>query len=521
LNCNYDNDIINYSGDELLDKINEYLALNDVNIIISDNMNRLLFPTSKKYKYMNIPKLINENKHDGKILWKYILNDHYCKFYNKYYIFDYDYTIFNKDNMKTSHENIKCLQKLTNKYILTNNCISNILPIDNSVIYSNIANIKTVKGSSEIIDTAYILNDSDIEEIKRMVNHLNIDTVYNLEIRKNVSISIKPINDRDIHLLTFNTYFSDTNYEAIKTGKTTIEIVKKGLSKRNTFLKEGFLTSDYTYITDMNDIKYDSKNDTIKYLEVKDITNTNLFLTSILMNTKYDYCIIVGGINTRMNTNYPKCLVKHNNEIVLLKMINQIYPYVNKIYICANNHYKQHFLDFQRLVKDNKQIEFLYFNSIDNLQDYPKGNGETIYQLINKVELTNKIFISWGDVILSSEKIIEEMYNLQYGNDFLIPTLYEENPYAYLIINKDGHVDKIEYKRNKPIDFGYHDQCIFLCARDIIQNNLHRLINIYINDDINFLDVVKYIPNVSYYTTNFPVHSFNTLAEKRAINSFI
>jgi bifunctional N-acetylglucosamine-1-phosphate-uridyltransferase/glucosamine-1-phosphate-acetyltransferase GlmU-like protein len=214
-----------------------------------------------------------------------------------------------------------------------------------------------------------------------------------------------------------------------------------------------------------------------------------------------------------MNIDYPKCLITVNNEIVLMKIIKNIIPYANNIYICCNNYYKNYFIEFEKLINGYNNIKFLYFNSIDNLQKYPKGNGETIFQLLNNVDnLTNKIFIMWGDILLSDNKIFEEMYNNQYDNDFLIPVKYEKNPYAYLIINDKNKVKKIEYKKNININFGYHDQCIFLCNKNIIKEKLEILINKNYNE-LNFLDVINHIDNISYYETNYSLKSFNTIDE--------
>ena len=41
------------------------------------------------------------------------------------------------------------------------------------------------------------------------------------------------------------------------------------------------------------------------------------------------------------------------------------------------------------------------------------------------------------------------MYNLQYDNDFLIPVIYDKNPYAYLIIDINNNIEYIEYYKNK------------------------------------------------------------------------
>ena len=186
-------------------------------------------------------------------------------------------------------------------------------------------------------------------------------------------------------------------------------------------------------------------------------------------------------------------------------------PYANNIFICGNNYYKSSFIEFEKSVKYQNVI-FLYFDSIDNSQSYPKGNGETIFQLLNSINyLTDKLFIMWGDIIISDNKIFEEMYSKQYNNDFLIPTKYEETPYAYLIIDNDK-VTRMEYKKNINIDFGYHDQCIFLCDKNKIKHELDFLIN-QDYDELNFLDIIPYLENIEFYETIYPLKSFNTINE--------
>ena len=166
LNCEYDNDIINYNGDELLEKINEYICLKNFNIIISNDNNKNLIPTKNIYNMINIPKLINNKKHNGFLIWKYILNDYYKINYNDNYIFDYDYTLYDKENKKISLENIKLLEQINNSIIITNNCITNILPIKNIDIYSNFSNIK---NNDIILDNKYILDNDDILYIIKII----------------------------------------------------------------------------------------------------------------------------------------------------------------------------------------------------------------------------------------------------------------------------------------------------------------------------------------------------------------
>jgi hypothetical protein len=115
----------------------------------------------------------------------------------------------------------------------------------------------------------------------------------------------------------------------------------------------------------------------------------------------------------------------------------------------------------------------------------------------------------WSDIIISNNRIFEEMYNLQYGNDFLIPTVYEEDPYAYLII-EDAKVKRFGYRRDSSIEYGYHDQCIFLANTRIVKDRLKNIIDCNKYEEVNFLDVVSYIDDVSYYETKYPIKSYNS-----------
>jgi len=561
LNCDYDNDIVNYTGDELLDKINEYISLKepDVKIIISPDMNSNLFPTiqmlSDSYNYINIPKLVVKNTrnnlftHDGIILWKYIFGDYFRKYYNKTYIFDYDYTLYDAEYLNISVDNIESIGDIRNKIIASNNCITNISPdIKDCVIFSNIGNIENYNNKEtynekdsqnkkyKYVNINYILNDDDITFIQNTIIQTikNIHDTFsvpdNLQINnmKNVSISIKPLINRDKIIETVNNIFLNTykdkdnytKYELIKTGKTTIEIIKRGLSKRALFTNKKFFNGNYTYITDCNDIDYNSTTDNIKYLHIDTINTTNLFIKSLIMNEKYDICIIAGGINERMGVKYPKCLVKIDGNVVLTNILEKIRPFANNIYVCCNNYYKDDFQKYERCVIYSN-IHFLYFDSLDNSQNYPKGNGETLYQLLERegYKITKKIFVIWSDIIIDDARIFEEMYNLQYGNDFLIPTVYVENPYAYLIIDKDnkdnnmkGSVKGFGYRKDVGVEMGFHDQCIFMVNTSIVKDKLKNIINSRDKKykEINFLDVVNDIVNVEYYETNYPLKSFNT-----------
>lgn len=521
LNSDYDDDIINYTGNELLNKINEYLTLDNIKIVFNDNYNENLILTNTKFNYINIPLLLNNKKHNGFILWNYIFRNYFENFLNNNYIFDYDYTLFSPDNKTISLKNLEILQKFNDKFnnctVISNNDYDNILNIDNINIYSNMGNILNNK---EVLNDKFLLSENEISDFYSIINKINYLQDKILTNRKSISISLKPIIDRDNFINNIMKQIDNKKYKIIKTGKTTIEFMKKELSKRCTFNTKNFINSNYTYISDLNDIDYTNK-DKIKFLQINNILTTNIFLNTIYNKNKYDFCIIVGGINKRMNIDYPKSLVIVDNEEILLKIINNIKEYANNIYICGNNYYKIKFENFYNKYNFDVNIKFLYFNSLDDKLSYPKGNGETIYQILNsKYNITSKFFVLWGDIFFTNNKIIEEMYNydLQYESDILIPVIKEYDPYAYLILDYNNKVLKMGYKKIKQIESGYHDQCIFLCDKYVINKNFQNILNVENKDEINFLDIIGHLKNVNYYETKYETKSFN---DKNDLNKII
>jgi len=514
LNCDYDNDIINYNGDELLDKINSYLDLSNINIVISDDINEKLIPTTTNYQYMKIVKLIKNNKHNGNVLCRNIFLDYFKKYLNKQYIFDYDYTLYDPNELTISYENINLLKKVYRKIIVSNNSYDNIIDIQNTTMYSNISNIIYKNKEIYYVDKNLLLNEKQKNYILLSLKYLSYPDMI-IEDRE-MSISIKPVKERDIliKILKKKYKFEEINLEVTKTGKTTIEFTVKGAHKRNTFVKEKFINQgDYTYVSDLDDIIYNKTTDNIKFLKVNSIYETNLFIQTVINSQKYDFCLSVGGINSRMKIDGPKSLIEHKGQIILEVIIKKIHKYANNIYVCANVRYETYFKEFEKKI-EYKNVKFLYMNSLDESQDYPKGNGETIYQLLKKEKITNKLFVLWGDIIINNQLIFEEIYNLNYECDLLIPTIYEKDPYAYLNINDQNKVINFGYKKCNPIDYGYHDQCIFLFDTKILLDKLE-IIKQNEYYELNLLDVVEYFDNIKYYETDYRVESFNTFEELR------
>lgn len=232
------------------------------------------------------------------------------------------------------------------------------------------------------------------------------------------------------------------------------------------------------------------------------------------MKTKYDFCIIAGGTNERMGINYPKTLIHIDDELVLMRIVRQIRPYANNIFVCGSNKYKDHFLEAEKKLTD---VTFFHFSSIDNSQDYPNGNIETVYQLLHTATLTEKIFLVWCDIYMTSHLIIEEMLdNYEEDCDFLIPTIHKKDPFGYLLLDEDEKAVGIEYRKYKPTHAGHSDQNIFLCdtqkIKDAIQPTMKK-------KEYNFLKIIGYLENVKYYETKYPVKSFNFVQDVMKISN--
>ena len=74
------------------------------------------------------------------------------------------------------------------------NCFSNLLPINDIIIYSNFGNIY---NNYEYIDNKFIFSDIDIDFLNTIIDKLYLNKDYIITNRKNISISIKPIQNRN------------------------------------------------------------------------------------------------------------------------------------------------------------------------------------------------------------------------------------------------------------------------------------------------------------------------------------
>jgi hypothetical protein len=100
---------------------------------------------------------------------------------------------------------------------------------------------------------------------------------------------------------------------------------------------------------------------------------------------------------------------------------------------------------------------------------------------------------------------------LQYkDNDFLIPAMLENNPYAY-IQGRNNIVDSIIFRRDKPTEYGLHDMSIFCLKLSLLK---------YIEKDgeLHLFDIIPFV-KTEYFETKFKTTSFNTMEEFNLIEN--
>jgi 2-phospho-L-lactate transferase/gluconeogenesis factor (CofD/UPF0052 family) len=485
-NLNNDSDMINSTLSDYFNLYTKYLPTEQIKFILPNkpyNMNIL-----KHYSYLLLNNIVNNTKHNGTALVKQIFMDYFRPYMNyNHIIFDYDYTIYDKDNIKLSELIIKEINNLDiKKSLLSANDYKNIkldlLNIDCEIITNHGCYDYKL---SKFINNDYLLSEKDIHNITYNITHNSCSYENRL-----TSIAFKP-TDRDNYIKNFGL----KEYRVIKTGKTTVEIMKHNVSK----------TNGYKYI-------YNKYNDSILYLSDED--DVDISMNKLICNQEYllillktlnsrkeylnDLVIVAGGLNSRMNINKPKLLMTINGKTVLDNIIENAQNYVRNIYVLTNNIY----YDCYDKSKYNVIKCYGYKTII------PNGNLETLLYFKNNITSSDNIIVIWGDCIPMNEGSFAE---LQYkDNDFLIPAMLENNPYAY-IQGRNNIVDSIIFRRDKPTEYGLHDMSIFCLKLSLLK---------YIEKDgeLHLFDIIPFV-KTEYFETKFKTTSFNTMEEFNLIEN--
>lgn len=330
-----DKDMYGCTSKDLISITNQYIDLSQFKIIYNkyadSEMRNIGLPEGVSVKGVLEHKLsskVGDKTHNTDI-FKYIMRDYFEPFINnKFYLFDFDDTIFsrNQDHDEVSYDNILLLSNVENAYIISGNSISRFRSVyknrpksdDSSIwerIFKNAFTFLGCSGGNSVysfinddfiwqkwIDSSYVFTSDDFfnisQDIIRTINS-NVGqawekklTINEFESRDNCMISIKPIySNRDECVKLINKEVLEKSYPefiAHKTGHTTIDITKKTYNKCGCvkkLLKSFNVDGGVVYIGDEIDNGNDSSikdlEKTIKLCKVKDVYDTNLLLKAL------------------------------------------------------------------------------------------------------------------------------------------------------------------------------------------------------------------------------------------------
>jgi len=163
-------------------------------------------------------------------------------------IFDYDYTLFDKNNIELSMKLLSLTSKLnTEVSLLTGNDKKNLINIEHfKYIISNQGNYDV--RNNKYIQPSLLLSTKDKEIISKF-----LENYYD----KDISICSSNNKNRDELYEKLILIPELSSYKILKTGKTSIEIMKKEVSKLIGYEYIKSLVGDdktILYITDIDDI---------------------------------------------------------------------------------------------------------------------------------------------------------------------------------------------------------------------------------------------------------------------------
>ena len=256
-----------------------------------------------KVFYTNPVNNSDPKKHDPKELVQSIMLSYFGDaLLDNYLVFDYDDTLVSRNN--TPH-NTKITAEISNLLSSFNYCIVSGNDFDHinkelfkpETIYADKAANK-FKGI-DFVESIYEVNKHNLDIIEDGIKQLGIpsDIIRN---RGNISIIVKPVptNLQKVVALGINSYIKGINrtYEALPSGKTTVEISPIGLTKIHAINDILKYVDKITYLGDEyapggNDYQIYTKslsnNSKINFVKIDSIDKTYLFLKVFLTKNGY------------------------------------------------------------------------------------------------------------------------------------------------------------------------------------------------------------------------------------------
>lgn len=299
MNATEDKDMKGVTGDQILDILSNYLPLDQINIVTAEDGLESLIPTKKNVIKEQLMDSYT-NKHSPRRLVLAIFKHYYDKhLQNSVQIFDYDDTLVarGEEYSNVSTHNVKMLNEIKNKdvWISTGNTpkalkrgFRNINLLADGGVNLYKINEQGDPVFMSCLDEKLIFTNNEISDIIKLITNVGID-VSKIQVRGKVMMSIKPIDPayREPIAILLTSLFPE--YVVKPTGRTTIDIYKKGMSK--TVALKNF-PGEFTFA---GDEWYEGGNDyemslvpRCSFLRIKDVRDTNMYLRILTWRNEWN-----------------------------------------------------------------------------------------------------------------------------------------------------------------------------------------------------------------------------------------
>ena len=256
----------------------------------------ILCQQSTKYDVAYYPMGNNKGKHEPLLLAKAIFKEFFHLRTNtyKHVLMDFDNTIYSKDNVRISYENIRAISRRQSIQIISGNDYKTaIKPILDSCcnihnnVWADASSVLYVCGNKRFVIRKHLINKKAIAFVeKSLYNSFGIDGKPNNEDFMSC-YKMKPFTalERRMLLQYLNGYmfkaYGIKGLKAISAGRTTIDIVASNNSKANIFKAYHINPKDCLYIGDETEDygnDYEIAHACAKYIRVANVIETNIIL---------------------------------------------------------------------------------------------------------------------------------------------------------------------------------------------------------------------------------------------------
>jgi 2-phospho-L-lactate transferase/gluconeogenesis factor (CofD/UPF0052 family) len=302
MNATSDNDVIGVTGDKVIEILSNYLPVDEITILQSEESKGTLLEVTK-YNVLWMTNSIsdfNPKVHDGHRVVAYMFRDFYLPYAYDTIGFDYDDTLV--DRKTKDHSNVSLLKELKshfNLFICSGNTHRSFVPRSelkgirifaenglNEYEWHEDRYFKFVKCLKE----EFKLTNIGVSNIIEDLTGIGFPS-SKISNRNNASVAIKPVHEeyRKILANILGDIFYD--FKVITSGNTTIEIFNRGINK--TIVIEEYPSKSITFVGDEN---YPGGNDyeiarhpAVKFLQVRNANDTYIFLRTLVLLNRTDY----------------------------------------------------------------------------------------------------------------------------------------------------------------------------------------------------------------------------------------